>query len=118
MTIEKNTTAEEISKMHAILLYNYVNGDGAIESISTIKDAAVEYLKVKIDDFQIMTTTSDSWTQIEMLELMEEIMASSYLAAIAELIMKKQEHEQKKYSSMLNTTNGNKFFGPSAGKSY
>ena len=114
MTIEKNTTAEEISKMHAILLYNYVNGDSAIESISTIKDAAVKYIKVKIDDFQIMTTTSESWTQIEMLELMEEIITSSYLAAIAELIMKKQERQKVDRS----TINGNKSFGPSAGKSY
>ena len=114
MTIEKNTTAEEISKMHAILLYNYVNGDSVIESISTINNAAIEYIRVKIDDFQIMTTTSDSWTQIEMLELMEEIMASSYLAAIAELIMKKQERQKVE----RNTINGNISFGPSAGKSY
>ena len=114
MTIEKNTTAEEISKMHAILLYNYVNGDSVIESISTINNAAIEYIRVKIDDFQIMTTTSDSWTQIEMLELMEEIMASSYLAAIAELIMKKQERQKVERS----TINEDMSFGPSAGKSY
>lgn len=114
MTIEKNTTAQEIAEIHASLLDRYTKSGETIEGADLINEAAVKNVKGNIDDFLDATTPLGSRNQIEMLGLIEKIIASSYLAAAAEVINKKQEHQE----TIRNTINGNKPFGPSAGKSH
>ena len=114
MTIENNTTAQEIAEIHASLLDRYTKSGETIEGADLINEAAAQNVKNIIRDFLKVTTPLGSRNQIEMLGLIEKIIASSYLAALAEVINKKQEHQE----TIRNTINGNKSFGPSAGKSY
>ena len=114
MTIEKGFTAEEIAGSYDILLHNYINSDDKIEGTSAIIEAAVKNLKGNIDDFLEATTLLGPVYQTKLIEFIEKIIASSYLAAAAEVINRKQECQKAE----RNTINGNKSFGPSAGKSY
>jgi hypothetical protein len=93
MTIEKGFTAEEIAKSYAILLHNYINGDDKIEDASAISEAAVKNVKGNIDDFLDATTLLGPVYQAKLIEFIERMIASSYLAALAEAITKKQEHQ-------------------------
>lgn len=114
MTIEYNTTAQEIAEIHASLLDRYAKSGETIEGADLINEAAAQNVKNIIRDFLKVTTPLGSRNQIEMLGLIEKIIASSYLAALAEVIKEKQGHQEV----IRNTINGNKSFGPSAGKSY
>lgn len=114
MTIENNTTAQEIAEIHASLLDRYAKSGETIEGADLINEAAAQNVKNIIRESLIITTHLGPKTQIEILGLIEKIIASSYLAALAEVINKKQEHQE----TIRNTINGNKSFGPSAGKSY
>ena len=96
MTIEKNTTAEEIAKMHASLLERYVKSSDEIKDVSAINDAATENVKENISDFMKVTTPLGSTNQIKLLGFIERIIASSYLAAVAELIREEQKNSQSK----------------------
>ena len=91
MKIEKNTTAEEIAKMHASLLERYVKSSDEIKDVSDINDAATESVKENITDFLKATTPLGSRNQIELLGFIERMIASSYLAAVAELIREEQK---------------------------
>lgn len=114
MTIENNATAQEIAEIHASLLDRYIKSNETIEDADIINEAASEKVKNIIRESLIITTHLGPKTQIDILSLIEKIMASSYLAALAEVINKKQDHQE----TINNTINGNKSFGPSAGKSY
>ena len=114
MTIEKGFTAEEIARSYDVLLHNYINSDDKIEGTSAISEAAVKNVKGNIDDFLEATTLLGPVYQTKLIEFIERIIASSYLAAAAEVINRKQERQKAE----RNTINGNKSFGPSDGKSY
>ena len=114
MTIEKNTTAQEIAEIHASLLDRYTKSGETIEGADLINEAAAQNVKNIIRDFLKVTTPLGSRNQLEMLGLIEKIIASSYLAALAEVIKEKQGYQEM----IRSTINGNKSFGPSAGKSY
>lgn len=114
MTIEKGFAAEEIAGSYDILLHNYINSDDKIEGTSAIIEAAVKNVKGNIDDFLEATTLLGPVYQTKLIEFIEKIIASSYLAAAAEVINRKQERQKAE----RNTINGNKSFEPSAGKSY
>ena len=90
MTIEKGFTAEEIAKSYAILLHNYINSDDKIEDTSAISEAAVKNVKGNIDDFLDATTLLGPVYQTKLIEFIERMIASSYLAAAAEVINRKQ----------------------------
>jgi hypothetical protein len=120
MTIEKNATAQEIAEIYASLLDRYTKSGETIEGADLINEAADQNVKNIIIDFSLIfskvTTHLGSRNQIEMLGLIEKIIASSYLAALSEVIKEKQEHQHQEM--IRSTINGNKSFGPSAGKSY
>ena len=90
MTIEKGFTAEEIAGSYDILLHNYINSDDKIEDTSAISEAAVKNVKGNIDDFLEATTLLGPVYQTKLIEFIEKIIASSYLAAAAEVINRKQ----------------------------
>lgn len=96
MIIQKNTPAAELAKMHASLLEMYVKSSDEIKDVSAINDAATENVKENIKDF-LKATTQIPWAQqIELLGFIERIIASSYLAAVAELIREEQKNSQSK----------------------
>ena len=118
MEFQENTTEGDIMMLCDRILSEYAEGTEKIERIKEIHEGAVRMAEVASEALGNKLKLLCEYDNRVAVGFLCKLMAITYLAAISEVIYKKQEHEQKKYNSMLNTINGNKSFGPSAGKSY